>query len=259
MISPTNMTQFAGVKKFNKHVLTEYYQYELLDSIYQQKGSEHLCFHGGTAIRIVYGSRRFSEDLDFDTDKIMIFDSLLREVVKDMESKGFDIEFRLIHKDAYHCHIKFPHVLKELGLSGYGEEKLLIKVDAAPVRHLTANPALLNNYAIFRNINVSPKDIILAKKLITIESRHRPKGRDLYDVTWLWGMTTPSLQYIKQTAKIDLKTLLTQVFDYTKKLDLNQLASETTRFLVNPGDINRILQFPEFIKQELTKLSENNR
>jgi len=45
-------------------VLVEYLQHEILDSIYKQPGSENLSFIGGTAIRIVYESKRFSEDLD---------------------------------------------------------------------------------------------------------------------------------------------------------------------------------------------------
>ena len=248
------MSQFAGIKTFNKHVLAEYYQHELLDSIYKQKGSEHFCFHGGTAIRIIYGSRRFSEDLDFDTDKIAMFNELLEKVVKDMQAKGFDIEFRLIHQDAYHCHIKFPHVLKQLGLSGYEAEKLLIKVDATPVRKLAGDPALINNYGIFRNIVVSSRDIILAKKLVTIPERNRPKGRDLYDVTWLWGMAKPNEKYLKDVLGQSLQEVLKNIHKYVLTLDLTVLARETRQFLINPDDVNRILEFPEFIHQQLQKL-----
>jgi len=46
-------------------VLKEYIQYELLESIFKTKDSVNLSFIGGTAIRIIYGSYRFSEDLDF--------------------------------------------------------------------------------------------------------------------------------------------------------------------------------------------------
>lgn len=254
MIDPRSIAQFAGLSSFNKHALTEYYQYELLDSLFKQKGSEHFSFHGGTAIRIVYGGRRFSEDLDFDTDKLPLFDKLLKRVVIDMQTKGFDLEFRFIHKGAYHCHVKFPHVFRELGLSGHKQEKLLIKIDASPCNNLLTSPALLNNYAIFRNIHASPRDIILAKKLITITQRNRPKGRDLYDTTWLWGMTEPNTAYIYNEHKLTLKELLTKIYQYVVSLDLPQLAKETKRFLINQGDVTRILLFPDFIKQKLNNL-----
>ncbi len=254
MIDPHSIAQFAGLSSFNKHALTEYYQYELLDSLFKQKGSEHFSFHGGTAIRIIYGGRRFSEDIDFDTDKLSLFDKLLKGVVIDMQTKGFDLEFRLIHKGAYHCHVKFPHVLREFGLSGHKQEKLLIKIDAAPCKNLLTSPALLNNYAIFRNINVSPRDIILSKKLITITERNRPKGRDMYDTTWLWGMTEPNTTYLFNEYNLTLKEILTKVHKYVVTLDLPQLAKETKRFLINPDDVNRILLFPDFIKQKLQYL-----
>lgn len=54
------------VKINPKGVLVEYLQYELLDSIFKQANSEKLSFIGGTAIRFIYDSKRFSEDIDFD-------------------------------------------------------------------------------------------------------------------------------------------------------------------------------------------------
>lgn len=254
MIDPRGLTQFAGLTIFNKHALTEYYQHELLDSLFKQNGSEHYSFHGGTAIRIIYGGRRFSEDLDFDTDKIDSFDDLLLGVVGDMKIKGFELEFRLIHKGAYHCHIKFPKVLKELGLSGHDQEKLLIKIDATSTQSFVAEGVLLHNYNVFRNIYVNPSDIILAKKLVTIPERNRPKGRDLYDVTWLWGMARPNEKYLKDNLGLTLKQTLANVYKYVLTLDLEELADDTKQFLINPDDINRILEFPSFIKQQIAKL-----
>jgi predicted nucleotidyltransferase component of viral defense system len=47
------------------NVAREYCQHLFLRAFYQQKGSERIMFKGGTALKIVYGSPRFSEDLDF--------------------------------------------------------------------------------------------------------------------------------------------------------------------------------------------------
>ncbi|OGG41187.1 hypothetical protein A2118_00315 [Candidatus Kaiserbacteria bacterium GWA2_50_9] len=47
------------------NVVREYFQHEFLSEFYRLPGAEHLFFKGGTALRIVYGSPRFSEDLDF--------------------------------------------------------------------------------------------------------------------------------------------------------------------------------------------------
>ena len=51
----------------NPHgMLVEYLQVELLDSLFKDSAAAALSFIGGTAIRILHNSPRFSEDLDFD-------------------------------------------------------------------------------------------------------------------------------------------------------------------------------------------------
>ena len=48
-----------------KYIYREYCQNIFLSFLYQQKKSKQLLFIGGTALRIVYNSPRYSEDLDF--------------------------------------------------------------------------------------------------------------------------------------------------------------------------------------------------
>lgn len=45
----------------------EYFQHLFLSYFYQQPQAEVMYFKGGTALRIIYQSPRFSEDLDFST------------------------------------------------------------------------------------------------------------------------------------------------------------------------------------------------
>jgi hypothetical protein len=44
------------------------------------------------------------------------------------------------------------------------------------------------------------------------------------------------------------------VVDYVSTLDMQALANETKEFLINPDDVNRILEFPNFIAQQLQKI-----
>jgi len=78
-----------GLEKF---ALVEYLQCEILDSLFRQKKSEKISFIGGTATRIVYGSTRFSEDLDFDNFGLSFtdFDKLISNTRKHLEEKGFE-------------------------------------------------------------------------------------------------------------------------------------------------------------------------
>lgn len=76
------------------NVVKEYLQHLFLFFLYQEKKSESLLFKGGTALRIVWQSPRFSEDLDFTGSKITIaeIESLMEKVLIKMEKEGLRTE-----------------------------------------------------------------------------------------------------------------------------------------------------------------------
>ena len=47
------------------NIVREYFQHVFLSELYKLPESEKILFKGGTALRIINGSPRFSEDLDF--------------------------------------------------------------------------------------------------------------------------------------------------------------------------------------------------
>ena len=51
-----------------ENVVREYIQHLFLFYFYQQRGSENVLFKGGTALKIIYQSPRFSEVLDFSVE-----------------------------------------------------------------------------------------------------------------------------------------------------------------------------------------------
>jgi|SRR3989344_751669 len=61
------------------YIVREEYEMMLLKDIFESEYGTHLVFKGGTALRLAYGSARFSEDLDFtliqkfDSDKFIEF------------------------------------------------------------------------------------------------------------------------------------------------------------------------------------------
>jgi predicted nucleotidyltransferase component of viral defense system len=237
-------------------VLLEYLQHELLDSLYKHKRSEYLSFMGGTAIRIVYGSSRFSEDLDFDNFGLAFpdFEALAQEAVKDMEQKGFEVEFRNVEKGAYHCYIKFPRLLYENALSGHSDRKVLIRIDAtAKNPHVTPRNFILDKFDIYRSILVNPPEVILSQKLIALLERKRAKGRDIYDISYLMGITAPDVKYLTKERGIKNKEELKEkVLKKCDALDLQEMAGEVEQFLLEPEKgKQRILTFPQYIRQEL--------
>lgn len=67
MISKETMSALARRYQTSEfpNIVREYFQHIFLSEFYQLPGAEKLLFKGGTALRIVYGSPRFSEDMDF--------------------------------------------------------------------------------------------------------------------------------------------------------------------------------------------------
>jgi len=72
------------------NIIREYIQHLFLSFLYQEKRSESLLFKGGTALRLVWRSPRFSEDLDFTGSKMSIsqIESLMEGALEKIESEG---------------------------------------------------------------------------------------------------------------------------------------------------------------------------
>ena len=66
MLGRDNLEKFTKLQQTSvQNVVREYCQHLFLSFLYQNPGSEKLLFKGGTALRIILKSPRFSEDLDF--------------------------------------------------------------------------------------------------------------------------------------------------------------------------------------------------
>ncbi|HAI74020.1 MAG TPA: hypothetical protein DCS28_03455 [Candidatus Moranbacteria bacterium] len=240
---------------FDRGILREYLQYKILDIIFKQEIGAKLSFLGGTAIKICYGSARFSEDLDFDNFGLTAdeFIELSKIIKKELELEGYEIEMRNVFKGAFHCHIKIPRILQANNLSVAENEKILIQIDTVPhsFEYVPQN-YLLQKFDVFRNIKITPIDIILSMKVAAIFGRKRMKGRDFYDLSYLLGRGDFNYEYLSFKFGIKNKDelkekLLASIGD----LDLAKLTKDVFPFLLKPDDQERVLRFREYVKQRL--------
>lgn len=76
------------------NVVREYFQHLLLSGLYQEKGSDNLLLKGGTALRIIWQSPRFSEDLDFTGVNVTVknIEALIEGALAKMEREGVKTE-----------------------------------------------------------------------------------------------------------------------------------------------------------------------
>lgn len=72
------------------NVMKEYFQHVFLSYLYRQKGADSFLFKGGTALRVIWQSPRFSEDLNFTGVKVTIqrIESILERTLAQVEQEG---------------------------------------------------------------------------------------------------------------------------------------------------------------------------
>ena len=77
--------QKARELKIDKtQVVREYWEFIILKGLYESPYGRYLIFKGGTALRLSYGSPRFSEDLDFSLTKDVLkgkFSSFIKKPI----------------------------------------------------------------------------------------------------------------------------------------------------------------------------------
>lgn len=244
------------LRVFKKNLLREYLQYKILEIIFDSNFGGKLSFMGGTAIRIVHGNDRFSEDLDFDNLGLTQedFKKITILVKKKLELEGYVVEIRNVFKRAYHCYLKIPEILYKNELSNYREEKISIRLDTES-QGFTYSPekVIINKFEVFSRINVTPIDILLAQKIYAIFNRRRAMGRDFYDVVFLSGKIIPNLDYLKLKIKInDISDLKNKLMARCKKLDFKRLAQDVEPFLINPHNSKKVLYFYDYVKGVFT-------
>lgn len=236
---------------FKRRILREYFQYKILDLIYQSKYSDKLTFLGGTALKIIYGNPRFSEDLDFNNLKITPneFNLLTESIKKGLEKEGYKTETKNIFKGAYRSYFKILNVLSDLDLTEHKSEKILIQIDTAPHNFdYVPEDHLLQKFEIYRWIKVVPLDIILSQKIATVLERKRAKGRDFFDIVFLFSKTEPNYQYLNLKLKIkDKSRLKKSLIKMAEELDFKVLADDVEPFLFDPSQKDRIIYFKKFI------------
>lgn len=242
-----------NLRPFKRNILREYLQYQILEIIFNSSLASKLSFLGGTALCLVHGNTRFSEDLDFDNFGMTEseFIELTEEVKKGMQKIGFEVEVRNVFKGAFRCYLKIPKILLDNELSLLPDEKILIQIDTAP-HHFKYEPdkKIISKFDVFTQIFSTPLDILLSQKIYTIFNRKRAKGRDFFDTIFLLGRTKPNYEYLKMKIGVNnWSETKKKLLDKLKKLDLNTLAKDVEPFLFNPRDSKKVALFNEYIKQ----------
>jgi len=95
MLSRENLEKFTKLFQTDiENVAREYCQHLFLSFLYQQSGAEKLLFKGGTALRVILKSPRFSGDLDFTGSGIIqeTVEELFAQTLSEIEKTGVKVD-----------------------------------------------------------------------------------------------------------------------------------------------------------------------
>ncbi len=207
MISQDSIVQAARSQQTTElNVAREYCQHLFLSAFYRQAGRERILFKGGTALRIVFGSPRFSEDLDFSGFGATVnqIETWVLEAVGAIEQHGLGIELTESKTTSggylatMDCGVHdYPvRILIEISLRSQARGKS--RARQVQGQGMLITPDFLPAYTLM----LLPEAVLVEEKLNALLTRGKP--RDYYDVYFLLrkGMITvdqrPRLAEVKQ-------------------------------------------------------------
>ena len=165
---------------YEANVAREYCQHLFLSYFYQKKKSDYILFKGGTAIRFIYNSPRFSEDLDFTAYNITTpqIETIFIDSIGDMAQTGFDIELQEAKTTSggYLAIALFRFLDYEQAIQIEVSTRTKSKVASQVI---SINSDYIPQYNI---VSLIEKDLIEEKFLALLD---RAKPRDFFDVYFL--------------------------------------------------------------------------
>ncbi len=221
------------------NALKEIFQEIALLGLYRGGFFNKAAFYGGTALRILYGLNRFSEDLDFSLlqkDKLFNIEKYFPAIIEEFEALGIAINLTKKHKthkllnsniesaflkndtSIHTLNIQMDNLDNILnGIHSGKKIKIKFEVDTnPPLKFKTESKTLL--LPVTFNIISMTLPNLFAGKMHAVLYRNwktRVKGRDWYDFEW----------YVKKGVTLNLEHLQERMIE---SLDFNQ---ENNNFL----------------------------
>lgn len=162
-----------------RNVLREYLQHLFLSRFYQQPGSENFLFKGGTALKLVFGSPRFSEDIDFSALKnSRKYEKILEEVLATFSLENIQAELveskptsgghlMILAFNVFSEKLEIRNEISFRSKQSLKKEKIIVASEVFPAY----------------SVNLLTRETIAAEKIMALLSRQKP--RDFFDLYFI--------------------------------------------------------------------------
>jgi len=247
----------AQPKSLSIHIIREFLQIHTLYCVSKSKYSKNLTFLGGTALRILHNTNRYSQNLDFDLVNLapekFQFDRFLNDIVSYFEKQTLHCTFtRNTKSNVYKSMIKFHNLLFNFGLSPYKDEILSLKfeIDTNPNPESRFNSSVINKYNLIFPILSRDISSLMAGKICAVFQRGYRLGRDFYDLGWyLTKRIEPNYKYLEKELGIKNKQDLgKQLLDLLTKVDTEKLIREVEPFLMKKEELFLYSQLDKVVR-----------
>jgi predicted nucleotidyltransferase component of viral defense system len=263
-----------------ENALKEIIQEIALLGLWRSKFFDNAAFYGGTALRILYGLNRFSEDLDFSLlkpNKTFQLDKYNKSVQSELQSFGFivtvETKQKTLPSNIQSAFIKagtkkqmLEVQVPEQVIRRIHRDKCLkikIEIDINPPGDFVTEVKNLLNPIPF-SVNTFQQPDLFAGKMHAILCRNwgnRVKGRDWYDLVWYIGQKIPVrikhlqarlIQTKKRKIKLDRDKLVILLNDKIDTIDLKSVKQEVKPFLQDPDSIK--VWSKDFFRKIITEI-----
>jgi predicted nucleotidyltransferase component of viral defense system len=250
------------------NALQEILQEIVLLGLWRSKFFEHGAFYGGTALRILYGLDRFSEDLDFSLlrfDKKFQLSKYLVALEKELSAFGFQVTVEQKNKSlssaVQSAFLKTETVGALLAITsdeaishGIPAGKLLkikIEIDTEPPPGFNTETKYLLRPISFGVRTYTLPDLFAGKlhAILCRQWKSRVKGRDWYDLVW-YVANYPQVHLIhleermrqsghwQQEGMLGKDELTNLLSDAVGTLDIEQAKKDVIPFIKNTDTLD---------------------
>src|SRR3989339_1191732 len=162
-----------------QNIRREYLQTIFLSHFYKNPESDKIYFKGGTALRLIYISPRFSEDLDFSSTTATInkLEDIIIETAREVEREGIIVDIGESKKTTggYLAIIDFSLNGREIAIK--------LEVSQRKERNIGETITISGEYIPPYSIVAIKKDQLINGKIQALLDRH--KARDFYDLYFI--------------------------------------------------------------------------
>ena len=240
-------------------VLREYLHILILKELYKTEWGRKLYFTGGTYLRMAHNLKRFSEDLDFNTESIKKaeFESLIEKIQTELKRTG--IEFRFIFKhweNIYAAHLIFPEIEKTYGAASKYSKKegLTIKIETnRPAWKVETESEVVSGFGEVYPCICTNKSALFADKVDALCKKTR--ARHLYDITFMLSNGFSIDRRVLSSLGINndpLEVIAQRVRNFSKA-ELKKQAESLRPFLFEEGEAELVANAHQIIPALLEK------